>query len=52
MVSAQIQNIFPGQSERYRQSLDGVYGSSINEQLTVAGDEESHRTTKKIEFSL
>lgn len=52
MVSAQIQNIFPGQSERYRQSLDGVYGSSIHEHIAVAGDDETHRTTKKIGFSL
>jgi len=52
MVSTQIQNIFPDQSERYRQSLEGVYGSSLDEHIVTAGEELSQLKTTKVKFSL
>lgn len=52
MVSTQIQNIFPGQSERYRQSLEGVYGSGLDEHIVTAGEEPSQLKTTKVKFSL
>ena len=52
MVSAQIQNIFPGQSERYRQSLDGVYGSSMDERSADPEEESSQLKTTKVKFSV
>lgn len=52
MVSTQIQNIFPGQSAMYRQSLEGVYGSSLDEHIVTSGEESSQLKTKKVKFSL
>lgn len=52
MLSVQIQNIFPGQSERYRQSLEGVYGSSLDEHTVTEGEEPSQLKTTKVKFSL
>ncbi len=48
MMSEQIQNIFPGQSAIYRQSLEGVYGSGIGANTVVAREEEITR----VKFSL
>ena len=52
MVSEQIQNIFPRESERYLRSLEGVYGVSIDQPIVAAGEESSQLKATKVKFSL